>query len=269
LFIDWLFFSRMPSLLRYNRFSNVVTRNDRSSDSSVRVLSVAGANVDITLVDTGCGRSLPVITAFSPDGQMIRDLLPLNYVDPARGSSNTQNYLSTSSDNNRYSTLLRVNDSLVLNVQIIRVGDKQELQMIIDTEVMDPDLFIRSRLPVTWSIGNSVPVDESMLAALNRIPMTQKNGRPGVQDGVCTICYDYLPVESTQLLEMCCGHLFHEPCLRRWLKIQNSCPVCRSTIPAPQTALSPHVNVNPQSPLSPQNRPRNAWRMLPSCLRCT
>ena len=49
------------------------------------------------------------------------------------------------------------------------------------------------------------------------------------QELECTICADMLKVgEEAKVL--CCGHFFHESCLVPWLKMKNSCPVCRKTI---------------------------------------
>ena len=43
-------------------------------------------------------------------------------------------------------------------------------------------------------------------------------------EGECSICQDEL---SGQVKRMRCGHMFHFDCLRPWLNIHNTCPVCR------------------------------------------
>lgn len=45
--------------------------------------------------------------------------------------------------------------------------------------------------------------------------------------GDCAICIDSI----TQGLKLPCGHYFHEACLAPWLKLHNSCPVCRQEYP--------------------------------------
>ena len=43
-------------------------------------------------------------------------------------------------------------------------------------------------------------------------------------EGDCAICQDELGDEAKK---MHCGHMFHFDCLRPWLNIHNTCPVCR------------------------------------------
>ena len=47
-------------------------------------------------------------------------------------------------------------------------------------------------------------------------------------DGLCSICLENVQ-EDRQTLA--CGHEFHEDCLREWLALQDTCPVCRATLP--------------------------------------
>ena len=49
----------------------------------------------------------------------------------------------------------------------------------------------------------------------------------------CSICYEDV-LENTFVARMDCKHIFHEPCLLRWLKsgraMANYCPLCRCEI---------------------------------------
>ncbi|KAG6538124.1 hypothetical protein ZIOFF_003235 [Zingiber officinale] len=50
------------------------------------------------------------------------------------------------------------------------------------------------------------------------------------EDTSCSICLEDFKV-MTQALAMPCGHLFHEGCLKEWLRRRNSCPLCRFSLP--------------------------------------
>ncbi|RWR79360.1 E3 ubiquitin-protein ligase RNF130-like protein [Cinnamomum micranthum f. kanehirae] len=45
----------------------------------------------------------------------------------------------------------------------------------------------------------------------------------------CNICLEEF-VEDTQVKQMPCLHVFHGPCVVEWLKLSNSCPICRSSL---------------------------------------
>ncbi|CAD8149762.1 unnamed protein product [Paramecium pentaurelia] len=49
------------------------------------------------------------------------------------------------------------------------------------------------------------------------------------QQQTCYICQEDFKNEEVEL-EMSCSHNFHKDCLTQWLKINNSCPVCRAKI---------------------------------------
>eukprot|EP00971_Amphidinium_carterae_P295408 5866706-Amphidinium_carterae.1 len=46
-------------------------------------------------------------------------------------------------------------------------------------------------------------------------------------DEECVICLSREEEEGVDWRQLCCGHLFHEPCLLEWLKKARRCPVCR------------------------------------------
>lgn len=46
----------------------------------------------------------------------------------------------------------------------------------------------------------------------------------------CSVCLDDLSIGTTAL-RIPCGHLFHEDCVKEWLKKSNECPVCRWELP--------------------------------------
>ncbi|PIA50591.1 hypothetical protein AQUCO_01200056v1 [Aquilegia coerulea] len=52
-----------------------------------------------------------------------------------------------------------------------------------------------------------------------------------VKDVCCSICKDEIACDS-EVREMSCSHVFHDPCIVQWLLIQNTCPLCRLKLPA-------------------------------------
>lgn len=41
----------------------------------------------------------------------------------------------------------------------------------------------------------------------------------------CSICYSHSPLHILP-----CGHIYHENCINEWIRIKNSCPLCRQKI---------------------------------------
>lgn len=53
----------------------------------------------------------------------------------------------------------------------------------------------------------------------------------------CTVCHDeFLP--GLQVVQLPCKHCFHEACIRPWLEGHNTCPVCRTELPAEPSSSS-------------------------------
>lgn len=46
----------------------------------------------------------------------------------------------------------------------------------------------------------------------------------------CTICVEFIP-QGKKGMFMPCGHIYHPACLKPWLEVNNTCPVCRYEIP--------------------------------------
>ena len=43
----------------------------------------------------------------------------------------------------------------------------------------------------------------------------------------CCICLD---AGSNKFMKLNCEHLFHEKCIKQWIRQNNSCPICRNTV---------------------------------------
>jgi len=55
------------------------------------------------------------------------------------------------------------------------------------------------------------------------------------RDDVCAICYEEMETAKVTL----CGHLFHAVCLRKWLYVQNTCPLCHEILYAEEEVDQP------------------------------
>ena len=72
------------------------------------------------------------------------------------------------------------------------------------------------------------PASEDKVNNLKREEVTE-NQMNKYKDKECTVCKDNYKVNET-VVYMPCNHNFHNDCLIPWLKIHNSCPVCRYQI---------------------------------------
>lgn len=46
----------------------------------------------------------------------------------------------------------------------------------------------------------------------------------------CPICQQNVDLSSSQVIVTCCGHTYHTNCLRRALKYDQRCPLCRTRL---------------------------------------
>ncbi|XP_049918072.1 RING finger protein 145 [Epinephelus moara] len=61
---------------------------------------------------------------------------------------------------------------------------------------------------------------------------------------VCSICFQ----EMTSAVITYCGHFFHGNCLRKWLYVQETCPMCHQTVQPTPTGPSPAPGDAPAAP---------------------
>uniref|UniRef100_A0A915D8B0 RING-type domain-containing protein n=1 Tax=Ditylenchus dipsaci TaxID=166011 RepID=A0A915D8B0_9BILA len=62
-----------------------------------------------------------------------------------------------------------------------------------------------------------------------RLPVTQVNEkqlRNGVQ---CVTCMEPFVLDE-RVVALDCKHIFHRQCLEPWLRLHNTCPICRSVV---------------------------------------
>ena len=69
------------------------------------------------------------------------------------------------------------------------------------------------------------PASERAINNLKKIEIN-KNNIDKFNEETCNICLEIYK-EGQISIKLDCGHCFHESCITQWLKMRNTCPVCR------------------------------------------
>ena len=56
-----------------------------------------------------------------------------------------------------------------------------------------------------------------------------KEDQAKVEKANCAICMEDI-VQGNKVIELSCSHMFHAPCIFKWVKDKNSCPYCRKPV---------------------------------------
>ncbi|KAM0059633.1 putative transcription factor C2H2 family [Helianthus debilis subsp. tardiflorus] len=75
-----------------------------------------------------------------------------------------------------------------------------------------------------------LPAPDSAINALPNVKITQTHLLNDSQS--CAICMEDFKVGG-EAKELPCNHIFHSNCIVPWLRLHNSCPICRNEIPVP------------------------------------
>ncbi|MBA0727176.1 hypothetical protein Golax_000192 [Gossypium laxum] len=67
-------------------------------------------------------------------------------------------------------------------------------------------------------------------AAVEAMPMVEIDDTHIHNELFCAVCKEQFEL-GTKVLNMPCNHLYHSNCLLPWLRLRNSCPVCRHELP--------------------------------------
>ncbi|KAK4418519.1 putative RING-H2 finger protein ATL21A [Sesamum alatum] len=75
-------------------------------------------------------------------------------------------------------------------------------------------------------------LDDSSIETYRKIVLGESRRLPGPNGVTCPICLaDYHPNDTIRCIPEC-EHCFHSDCIDEWLRMQNTCPVCRNS-PSP------------------------------------
>ncbi len=101
------------------------------------------------------------------------------------------------------------------------------LQTLSPATVRNMDQVIGSLLALLSHQPAERPASEAQIGSLKKARAPRDS---------CAIC---LHPCGRQTLRMGCGHVFDEDCLKNWLRLRNSCPLCRTAISADLSILYP------------------------------
>ncbi|XP_075496402.1 E3 ubiquitin-protein ligase AIP2-like [Primulina tabacum] len=88
------------------------------------------------------------------------------------------------------------------------------------------DNIVPEILDIDSGIPRAPPASKEVVAKLPVTTVTEEILSKVGKDAACSICQENMVVED-QMQELPCKHMFHPPCLKPWLDVHNSCPICR------------------------------------------
>ena len=75
------------------------------------------------------------------------------------------------------------------------------------------------------------PASRCALGKLDRVGVLDADAHASVLARPCAICHEEFCAGGKAVRLPQCGHAYHEPCIRPWLEIHNTCPECREPLP--------------------------------------
>ncbi|GLT29819.1 hypothetical protein SLA2020_046620 [Shorea laevis] len=95
-------------------------------------------------------------------------------------------------------------------------------------------------------------------SAINSLPSVKITGEiMNSEMNHCAVCKDEFE-EGTEAKQIPCKHLYHEDCILPWLKMHNSCPVCRYELPTEDEDYNRRMQAGHGSGVSSSGDERNS-----------
>lgn len=108
----------------------------------------------------------------------------------------------------------------------------QSRSWIVFTPSEEPDPYVAPELIEEWTMQSDQPgqspAPEYAINGLQNVKITQTHLLNDSQS--CAVCMEEFKVDG-YAKELPCNHIFHSDCIVPWLRLHNSCPVCRKQLP--------------------------------------
>jgi len=148
-----------------------------------------------------------------------------NIIISSQNSSNakntSQNNNSTKNEGNADQNQQNTNGNIFQNISRLLHHVAVEVDDAIDRLVISP-LQIND-----YRYKSTPPASLQAIEQLPRITISQEHID---KKDDCPICKELFSLAET-VLQIPCAHRFHPDCIKEWLKIHNSCPLCRYELP--------------------------------------
>ncbi|KAF8005770.1 hypothetical protein BT93_K0143 [Corymbia citriodora subsp. variegata] len=89
-------------------------------------------------------------------------------------------------------------------------------------QLMESESAIRGRPPASASVIENLPT------------IVLGQGDVEKNEGLCPVCKDEFEV-GEKAIDLPCSHRYHSDCILTWLRMRNTCPVCRSELPTDES----------------------------------
>ncbi|XP_072385655.1 E3 ubiquitin-protein ligase Iruka isoform X1 [Diabrotica undecimpunctata] len=102
------------------------------------------------------------------------------------------------------------------------------------------------------------PVSKEIIDALPVVEVTEEQVTAKLQ---CSVCWEDFQLREN-VRQLPCLHIYHEPCIRPWLELHGTCPICRQNLGSDEQTNSDNNQDSGGTSSNGANTPYNVLRSL-------